>query len=262
MYYSNIPNIIELWSPNVTLEGDTMVMYQQTAKTFVKNFRLVQEYDKKLTGIYSFLNDYKQVVGQKSEITDFKNNDQLLKLFEAATLLSIHEVCELLPDMDDEVNYDIKWNKHYQLEIITAARLNAIQLVASMFKTELETRDLSQNLKHVLDKCLQLYLADMLVQFGEILILKGYIEPEMMVEIKEYVDELIEQIRPHALMLTESFLYLDMLLHSKLSLTDGTVYEQLYNQAANSKLNEKTVIDGVSDYVRPLKNKLRRSAKI
>ena len=41
--YSNLPNVIEIWSPNVTLEGDTMVMYQQTAKGFIKIFRMIEK---------------------------------------------------------------------------------------------------------------------------------------------------------------------------------------------------------------------------
>ena len=138
--YSNLPNIIEVWSPNVTLEGDTMVMYQQTAKSFVKNFRLVEEYDQKLEGIYAFLNDYKNYVGHTNTSTDFTSKDTLLEVLKAATILSIHKVCSLLPDMDEEVDYDSKWNKTYQLEIIDAARLNAIYLVSTMFNDELESK--------------------------------------------------------------------------------------------------------------------------
>lgn len=126
----------------------------------------------------------------------------------------------------------------------------------------LNQNKLSDNLKIVQFDLLKLYIADMIIQHGEILLLSNYLNSDQIISIKSYIPQLIEQIRPHALMLTESFLYVDMLLHSKIALTNGKVYEELYEQASSSSLNQQTVSDGVIDYVKPLNHKLRVSAKI
>lgn len=156
--YSNIPNIIEIWSPNVTLEGDTMVMYQQTAKGFIKIFRLIQQYDKKAKGIYAYLNDYKDYIDAHEHSLEFRESHDLLRLYRAATILCIYKVTNMLPELDDEINFDINWNKTHQIDIISASRLNAHYLVVSMFDEELRSRELSKPLKSVLEKLLKLYL--------------------------------------------------------------------------------------------------------
>jgi hypothetical protein len=108
--FSNIPNIIEVWSPNVTLEGDTMVMYQQTAKGFIKTFRLIKDHGKTIKGIYKYLNDYKDYIGAKDHTTSFLTYSSLQQLLKVATVQSIYYVNSLLPEMDDEINYDQAWH--------------------------------------------------------------------------------------------------------------------------------------------------------
>mmetsp|Transcript_2209 Transcript_2209/g.2860 ORF Transcript_2209/g.2860 Transcript_2209/m.2860 type:complete len:83 (+) Transcript_2209:1675-1923(+) len=80
--------------------------------------------------------------------------------------------------------------------------------------------------------------------------------------IREYMDELISEVRPHAYKLTNSFIVNDILLHSKLGVTNGKIYEELYNTAANSKLNNKTSLEGIALHVKPLSKKLKVAAKI
>ena len=260
--YSNLPNVIEIWSPNVTLEGDTMVMYQQTAKEFIKLFRMIENYGKETKGIYSYLNEYKDFIGAHDHTTQFKNTNDLLRLYKWATILSIVKVSKLLPDIDDELKFESEWNKVYQIEIISAARLNAHYLVASMFYEELTNKDLSAPLKVVLDKMLKLYLCDIITRYGEELLISSYSTSKQLSDIKDYIDQLISEIRPHAYKLTKSFLVDDILLHSKLSLTHGKVYEELYNTASCSKLNNKTMLDVSNSCIKPLSRKLKQYAKI
>lgn len=260
--YSNIPNIIELWSPNVTLEGDSMVMYQQTARGFIKSFRLVEQHGKQLKGIYSYLNEYKGFIGFKDHSKEFKDNEELLKLLKAATVLSIHKVSHLLPEIDDEINYDIQWNKVYQIDIISASLLNAHFLVAMMFQQELKIRDLSKNLKSVLYKTLDLYICDVLIKFGQELLYSDYITPTQWLGFKTLKDELIESIKPHAYKLANSFMVNDILLHSKLALPQGKVYEEMYKTAANNKLNAKTKLESFDEHLKPLRRRLIGQAKL
>ena len=56
--FSNFPLLVELWSPNVTLEGDAMVMYLQTAKAIFKVLKKVQRGDK-IFGTFAYLEEIK-----------------------------------------------------------------------------------------------------------------------------------------------------------------------------------------------------------
>ena len=260
--YSNMPNLIEIWSPNVTLEGDTIVMYLQNAKGFIKTFRLVQNHGKKIKGIYKFLNNYKEYVGATDHQGKFTDSESLLKLLQAATVMSINKTSDLLPEIDDEINYDVAWNKTYQIDIISSSLLNAHYLIASMFAQELDSVKLSKNLMSVMNKMLCVYLCDVITKFGQQLILNGYLKGNQLMKIKDFMDEIITEIRPHAYKLTSSYIPHNEILHSAIARKSGKMYETLYEVSSRSKLNNKTKLDSFDENIRPLQKKLRGIAKI
>jgi acyl-CoA oxidase len=274
--YSNIPNIIEIWSPNVTLEGDTMVMYQQTAKGILKSFRLMKDHDKSIKGIYSYLNDFKALTWNIDSL-GIQSSDDLLSFLKIACLQNIYRVDQLIPDFDDEVEFSIGWNKIYQIDIIAMSHLNAHYLNALMFDQELKSRSLSPPLKTVLFDLLKLYVSEVLTKHTSILHFEGAkpqkdvekypvlgiaLTAEKLMDLSENFEALIEQIRPHAYKLTNSFIINDLVLHSKLSMKHGKVYEEMFTTAMNSKLNKKTSLEGVHEYLKPLSRKLIRSSKL
>jgi len=92
-------------------------------------------------------------------------------------------------------------------------------------------------------------------------ILSVHLTGDKLMQIKDNMESLIEQIKPHAYKLTHSFIVDDFVLHSKLSLRHGKIYEELYNTAMNSKLN-KNDLEGVHDYIKPLSCKLVARSKL
>lgn len=110
---SNIPYAIEYWSPNVTLEGDTMVMYQQAARQIFKSFKTVAK-GKEVTGLLSYLNDFPKVAeGKLGFELDPTNDEHLNELIKINTIYHISRAAEKLVK-DDGLTYDQKWNKKYQ----------------------------------------------------------------------------------------------------------------------------------------------------
>mmetsp|Transcript_17828 Transcript_17828/g.17547 ORF Transcript_17828/g.17547 Transcript_17828/m.17547 type:complete len:485 (-) Transcript_17828:28-1482(-) len=272
--YSNIPNIIELWSPNVTLEGDSIVMYLQTAKGFIKTFRLIQNYGKKIKGIYKYMNDYKEYEGASDHESEFKTCSSLLKLLQISTVLSVKKCSDLLPEIDDEISYDVAWSKTYSIELITAATLNAHWLVASMFADELKSLKLSKNLVKVMNKMLCVYLCDVITKLGQELILSGYLRGSQMLQIKSTMSDFITEIRPHAYRLVESFVPHQAILHSAIALNNGDIYSKLYSVSSTSRFNTKSRLDAFEadtglgggpariSKIKQLQNKLTGIAKI
>lgn len=257
-----MPNIIEVWSPNVTLEGDTMVMYQQTAKGIIKTFRLVKDHGKTIKGIYKYLNEYNEYIGSKDHTTSFKTPFDLLKLLKVATLQCIYHVNSLLPEIDDEINYDIAWNKTYQIDIISASLLNAHYLVSSMFLEEIVNKELPQAMNRVFYQMLTVYLSDVILKYGQQLLLDNYITGNQLLEIKANMDVLISDLRPHVFTLTESYLPHPSILHSVLGLSNGKVYEKMYEVSSGSPINKKDKLDAFDETILPLRKKMLSTAKL
>lgn len=69
---SNLPHIIEIWSPNVTLEGDGYVLYQQTTKDIFKKLGKIMK-GKEITGTFEYLNDIMNFTDEPVKMKFHKN---------------------------------------------------------------------------------------------------------------------------------------------------------------------------------------------
>merc|ERR1711957_162028 len=69
--------------------------------------------------------------------------------------------------------------------------------------------------------------------------------------IKETINELMTEIRPDAIAITDAFDYSDNLLKSSIGGHDGNVYENLFDAAQKSELNQQEVFDGYKEYLAP-----------
>ena len=92
---SNISNMMEIWSPNVTLEGDGFVLYQQTTKDILKRLSKIMK-GKESSGVYSYLNEILDFVQEPPKLTFSKNAKSLIEIIKAALLNQIIKTGELL----------------------------------------------------------------------------------------------------------------------------------------------------------------------
>ena len=77
--YSGLPNLIDCVSPNVTLEGDNTVMYQQTAAHLVKSCASILQ-GKQLKNSLVYLNDISTFEEQQLKKFDSENIDELISI--------------------------------------------------------------------------------------------------------------------------------------------------------------------------------------
>lgn len=69
--------------------------------------------------------------------------------------------------------------------------------------------------------------------------------------IMDWQDSLLEEIRPNAVSLVDSFDIADEILSSALGSWDGNVYERLYAEAKRSPMNSKPVDESFQKYLKP-----------
>ena len=70
-------------------------------------------------------------------------------------------------------------------------------------------------------------------------------------ELREWQNELLEQIRPNAVGLVDGFDIHDEILGSALGAYDGRVYERLFENASQSPLNKEPVNASFHKYLKP-----------
>lgn len=63
--FSSIPAVIDVVSSYVTLEGDSVVMYLQTARALLKSGRKVMTQGKNLNKMIEYISDLKILIEQK-----------------------------------------------------------------------------------------------------------------------------------------------------------------------------------------------------
>lgn len=72
--------------------------------------------------------------------------------------------------------------------------------------------------------------------------------------LMNWQEKLLEEIKPNAVSLVDSFDIDDEILASPLGAWDGNVYERLFEEAKRSPLNAKPVNDSFHKYLKPFLN--------
>ena len=103
--YSAIPGLIEIISSYVTLEGDSVVMYLQTARSLLKAGRKVFTEGKSTNKMMEYIADLKLLQADKPALTlsensksNFLNEKVLLDLLKFNALLRIGKCLQLFAD--------------------------------------------------------------------------------------------------------------------------------------------------------------------
>jgi alkylation response protein AidB-like acyl-CoA dehydrogenase len=178
---NEITEILEMISPNVTLEGDACVMYQQTAKDIFKSVGKLMT-GQKVKGTYEYLQDIGDYMGAKLEDKDIHDLDTLIDILKASTIYQVIKVGNDLRVKDD-IPFDTKWNKIHLSEIIKTSMLHAIYLTAAECLKGVESFGISSGLKNNILHLCKIYCTDNIIKHGDMALLNGYITAAQMIEV-------------------------------------------------------------------------------
>ncbi|RLN98596.1 hypothetical protein BBJ28_00007198, partial [Nothophytophthora sp. Chile5] len=87
----------------------------------------------------------------------------------------------------------------------------------------------------------------------------GCVFPTEMPLIRANIEELLVQIRPHAVTLVDGFNFSDHSLNSTLGRYDGNVYEALYESAQHDPLNHSSDKVALHELLRPIRDEIAQS---
>lgn len=252
--YSGIPIIIETCTPNVTLEGDNTVMFQQTASNLLKSTAKIMQ-GQPLKGSLSYINDMTNFQGKKLKNFNPDNFEHLQNILKAHVLYHIMRVGKYF--QMDQSSFGEKWNKLYQVDLVKAAQGHAVYITAISFLEGLRSQNISDPLKKHLECLCKVHFAHSVINYADGAILAGFIKGKHLSQTEEFMYKKIEEIRPQLLNIVEAFSYPDQTLNSIIGSTTGDTYDKLYKAASYSSLNTKDSIDSISKYVKPMSKLLK-----
>ena len=258
---SEMTDMIEMVGPIVTLEGDSCVMYQQTAKDIFKTVGKLLK-GGTIKGTYAYLEQMSDYIETECEDLNIENTAELIDVLKAATVNQIVKVGNELRK-SEKYSFDEKWNKVYLSEIIKTAKLHSIYSTAAIFLESLSSYEISPNLLKHLQVLCDIYVCENIIKNGDQALMSGYITGSQLLQINERLEKLINEIRPQFVPLVESASLHKKSISGVISQMDGKYSERLYEFASNRKLNQKDMLHGTNDYIKPLHRKLMNfSARI
>lgn len=250
---SYLPELIDLTSPYVTLEGDNYVMYQQTAKIIVKAVADVAR-GKKATGHLEYLNDIAGFGKQTLHKFDPTDRQQLLDMLKANALYHVSRAMLFL--RDDKDSFETKWNQVYQNDVVKLAQAHAAYLVCLEFARNVQTAAVSANLRTHLDRLCSVHIATTILKYADGAVLSKFAKAKHLAMVEEYMYNQIALFRPQLLNVLEACGLPESSMHSIIGSRNGRLYETLFETAAHSTLNNKTSLDCSFKYLKPLSQRL------
>ncbi|KAJ5564605.1 Acyl-coenzyme A oxidase [Penicillium frequentans] len=247
---SGLPEILSAVSASLTFEGENYVLWQQLGKyllgqlqAFTTGNLIAPEMSGFLTGIEQYLRD-------ENFDVDFKDarRNQLL---DASKLLSIflHRSRRLLVTAYRQFERNIQklhpaqaWNR-VMMPIISAGRAFIEYLVLQYYKDYIDAISITEpSLLPVLTRLYSLFALTTVIypasQFTSASFTEdGTLSLSQIHEMGEQIDELLTDLLPDVISLTDAWDFTDASLCSALGCRDGNVYERLMSWTRQIPIN-------------------------
>jgi hypothetical protein len=139
--YAGIGVVIDALSAYVTLEGDSVVMYLQTARSLLKGGRKVLTQEKQLNKMVEYIADLKVLLEQKGNfkcmvksLDEFRDEKLILEILKWNALIRIGKCLQLFADPKNK-EYSVweKFNEKFQIDLIKMAQTHSYYMTALYF---------------------------------------------------------------------------------------------------------------------------------
>ena len=260
--FTGFGNFLEGWSPNVTLEGDGFVLYQQTTKKLIKMVEMVQDGKKINTALYPYIHQLAEVGSAKEMEKDIREPQKLLDIIRVALSYQLLDLIKKLKSNED-IPYDVKWNKAHQVEIAKIAMMHALYMSSKAFIDGIQTLSMKKDTVDALWILCKFFMCDVILKHGEYALLHNYIDSSQLMNIQSFYYELMEEIRPRMVALVEAPIITEQMIQGTAVGDKSDDYcTNLYDAAKFSKLNTKEKLDVFERDLKPLSQKLAHFAKL
>jgi acyl-CoA oxidase len=225
--------------PQVTWEGDSYMLSQQTSRHLLKQMRALQaDPDNVPKG---FIADYmRHYFKNRHSVADVTHSGDLydpmwfVKAFGYRAAWLVEQTLSLRDGLSKR-----SWNSLLP-ELYKCSKAHSQALVVYNFAMAiLNDEDLNSKpaLRTVMQQLFLLYATHTMEQEGAEFLSCGYLQPKQYQLLSTKVQEIMAVIRPQAVPLVDSFALSDYLLNSQLGSSTGNVYEGLFKHALDEPIN-------------------------
>uniref|UniRef100_A0A8C5ZAG7 Acyl-coenzyme A oxidase n=1 Tax=Marmota marmota marmota TaxID=9994 RepID=A0A8C5ZAG7_MARMA len=257
---SGIPNIYVTFTPACTFEGENTVMMLQTARFLMKSYDHVHS-GELVCGMVSYLNDLPsqriqpQHVAVRPTVVDINSPDSLTEAYKlrAARLVDI-AAKNLRNEMSHRKSKEVAWNLT-SVDLVRASEAHCHYVVVKLFSEKL-LKIQDKSIQAVLRNLCLLYCLYGISQKAGDFLQGNIMTGSQITQVNQRIMELLTIIRPNAVALVDAFDFKDVTLGSVLGRYDGNVYENLFEWAKKSPLNQTEVHESYHKHLKPLQSKL------
>lgn len=260
--FSGFAGALDAMSALVTLEGDSVVMNLQTARSLLKNGKSVLKKGKKMNKSLEYIQDLPLIMKDTAPFgvaTDdkkfFSDVQNLLALLKRNALMQIGHALSLYADPKyNEFNDWEKFYQKFQIELVQMAQMHSYFIAANCaIKGVGKLRvDIDSQIGTHLNTLIRIFCYNTLLTKAAPLAVTHYLKPGHFQTINSLLNEDIKTIRPQVLNLIEAYEMDDNFLFSAIGTHDGMAIEKLFDQASASKLNDRDVLKGFKEHITPL----------
>lgn len=247
---SGLSSFYNDYLPNVTWEGDSYMLSQQTSRYLMKTARSIKaDFDgPKRSFTVDYMRRYIRDPQAKADIEfsgDLLDPLMFIKAFGHRAAYLVQHALELRDGAAKR-----SWNS-LLVELYRCSKAHSQALIVYNFGMAIfNDKELNSKpaLRTVMQQLFLLYACHVMSEEGAEFMSSGYITPRQYHLLQGKAQEMQATIRPQAVALVDSFAIPDFLLNSALGRQDGRVYESLFDHAVRDPLNStKWNVDIESD---------------
>lgn len=257
---SGLPELLAVYVPACTYEGDNVVLLLQVARFLMKTISQLGS-AKKPVGTTAYLGRVEHLMQcrcgvQRAE--DWLKPSVIIEAFEARSArMSVACAQSLANFANPEEGF-----LELSADLTEAAVAHCQLIVVSKFIEKLRQDIPGKGVKEQLEILCNIYALFLLHKHAGDFLKTGCISPEQASLANDQLRSLYSQVRPNAITLVDAFNYTDHYLGSVLGRYDGNVYPKLYEEAWKEPLNDAVVPDGYQEYIRPMLKQQLRNARL
>ncbi|KAH7400221.1 hypothetical protein BKA64DRAFT_694778 [Cadophora sp. MPI-SDFR-AT-0126] len=248
MVITGLPDIVNSLLATCTFEGENYVMWGQVSHYLMKGLDA-----KALPADLVYIKTYQEDLTSscKSVGTDFRHSHVLLEIFRRRAAKCMIEAYNLVSGAQkgNGMSREQAENKYAPTLIIAArAHIEVYVLEASIKQLASLPADTAMSIKAVLARLVSLFglstISSPFSSFAASFLGDGYLSSAQILEMRDQTDQLIQELLPEIVALTDAWCFTDASLQSALGCKDGDVYRRLMAWTRQLPINVETRNNG------------------
>ncbi|KAL5292989.1 ACOX2.2 family protein [Megaselia abdita] len=241
MESANFVSIYGTAAASCTYEGETTVMWLQTARYLMKAWGAVIKGEKLAPSV-----SYLKYAHRETEFKGFTPNQwSVIRALQFTAGNLIKSAYETLEKTKENIeSYEVAKNLT-GLRLVKAAELHTAAFLADVafrqIKKQLNSIRNSKEVMSALNQMLDLFLVDMFFEYLSDILKYCQLSGQDVDAMEKRLENNLKLIRPNIIALVDGFDLHDRVLDSTLGSYDGNVYERIFDNAKKNPLNQEPV---------------------